>query len=162
MANVGYGCAVDALPTTDSIDEAMIELLQEDGRRSVASMAKIVNLSTSAVKRRLDRLERDRIITGYTALVDRYRHGRQLEALTELRFNGKTNLDQIRTAVMSLQQVQAVFTTAWDPDAVVWLRVEDRDGLRQAIDGIRRNVEVTGTKTLLILESWWRDPRDAG
>jgi Lrp/AsnC family transcriptional regulator, leucine-responsive regulatory protein len=140
----------------DSVDETILQLLERDGRRSIASIAKHVNLSASAVKRRVDYLERNRIITGYTAIVDRQRHGRRLDAIAELRFSGSSNLDEIRTAVSHLPHVYAIFTTAGDPDAVVWLSVEDSEGFRTAIDGIRRTGRVIGTKTLVILDSWWR------
>ena len=55
-----------------------------------------------------------------------------------------------------MPEVVAVFTTAGDPDALVWLRVSDMDQLGHAIDRLRRSGRVTGTKTLIVLDTWTR------
>jgi DNA-binding Lrp family transcriptional regulator len=138
----------------DGTDLEIIELLQEDGRRTVADIAKRVSLSAPAVKRRVDRLEATGVITGYTALVDHGKLGRPLEAFTELRFSGNTRVDEISTIAEDLPEVQAVFTMAGDPDALVWMRVRDVDHLKRVVDRLRRNRKVTGTKTLMVLGTW--------
>lgn len=46
----------------DAIDRQIIELLQEDGRRPVTDMARIVNASGSTIQRRIDRLIDEGII----------------------------------------------------------------------------------------------------
>ncbi|MDW6065105.1 Lrp/AsnC ligand binding domain-containing protein [Streptomyces sp. FXJ1.4098] len=56
-----------------------------------------------------------------------------------------------------MPEVQAVFTIAGDPDALVHVRVRDIEHLQQVIDGLRRAGQVTGTKTLMVLGSWTRD-----
>ena len=57
---------------------------------------------------------------------------------------------------MQLSEVQAVFTTAGDPDALVWLQVPDVERLGQVIEQLRRRGRVTGTKTLIVLDTWSR------
>ena len=54
----------------DDIDEQILDLLERDGRRPLADLATEVNLSTSAVKRRVDRLERTGVIVGFSAIID--------------------------------------------------------------------------------------------
>jgi DNA-binding Lrp family transcriptional regulator len=53
----------------DAIDRKMLGLLRADGRISNADLARQVGLSPSACLRRLQVLERDGTIQGYTALV---------------------------------------------------------------------------------------------
>lgn len=53
----------------DPVDAKLISLLRADGRRSVASMGKELNLSRTAVQTRLQRLLRDRSILGFTAIL---------------------------------------------------------------------------------------------
>ncbi len=52
--------------------------------------------------------------------------------------------------------MQAVYTIAGDPDALVQLRVRDMHHLQDVIDGLRRTGQVTGTKTLMVLGHWIR------
>ena len=138
----------------DSTDHAILELLQTDARRTLADIGSQVNLSASAVKRRIDRLEERGIIIGYRAVVDQSKLGRELQAFAELTFAGDTRVADIASTAQGLPEVQAVFTTAGDPDALVWIRVRDIADLTRVIDLLRRSGRVTGTKTLMVLDTW--------
>lgn len=142
------------MPADDDLDRTdleLVDLLRADARRTLADMATRVSLSAPAVKRRIDRLERIGVITGYTAIVDHGRLGRPLEAFTELRFTGTTLVDEIARIAAAIPEVETVFTTAGDPDALVHLRVRDVDDLKRVVDLLRRSGMVTGTKTLMVL-----------
>lgn len=135
----------------DATDIEIIELLRRDARRTFADIAARVSLSAPAVKRRVDRLERDGVITGYTALVDHGKLGQPLQAFTELRFTGNSPVDEIAGIAGDIPEVQTIFTTAGDPDALAWIRVRDVEDLKRVIDLLRRSGRVTGTKTLMVL-----------
>jgi Lrp/AsnC family transcriptional regulator, leucine-responsive regulatory protein len=137
----------------DDLDERILALLVEDGRRSASHIGRCVNLSPAAAKRRIDRLERLGVITGYRALVDHARLGSQIEAFVELRFVGTTQVDDIEGTVSGLPEVVEAFTTAGDPDALVRVRATGLEHLKQVVDRIRRTGKVTGTKTLIVLGS---------
>lgn len=55
----------------DRIDIQLLELLQRDGRLSIAELAEKVALSQSPCARRLKRLEEEGFIAGYRAVLDR-------------------------------------------------------------------------------------------
>jgi Lrp/AsnC family leucine-responsive transcriptional regulator len=137
----------------DEIDTKIVGLLVKDGRRTLSDIGKAVGLSAPAVKRRLDRLEEDGVILGYTALLDHSKLGRPIEAFTELRFAGKTKVADIAGVASGLAEVEAVHTIAGDPDALVHMRVRDVADLTRVIDALRRTGKVTGTKTLIVLAS---------
>jgi DNA-binding Lrp family transcriptional regulator len=138
----------------DDIDHTILALLQENARRRLTEIAGHVNLSVSAVKRRIDRLEEAGVIAGYRAVVDQDKLGRPLEAFAELTFAGDTKVADISGVAAGLPEVQAVFTTAGDPDALVWIRVRDIADLTRVIDLLRRSGRVTSTKTLMVLDTW--------
>jgi len=143
---------VSVAPTgVDRTDLEIIELLRQDARRTLADIAERVSLSSAAVKRRVDRLERDGVITGYTALVDHGKLGQPLQAFTELRFAGDSPVEEIAAIAEGIPEVQTIFTTAGDPDALAWIRVRDVEDLKRVIDLLRRSGRVTGTKTLMVL-----------
>jgi Lrp/AsnC family leucine-responsive transcriptional regulator len=139
----------------DGIDQRIISLLVEDGRRSASEIGRLVNLSPAAAKRRIDRLESTGVIRGYTAILDHAMLGGGLEAFTELRFAPGTQVDDIDRAVDGLPEVVEAFTLAGDPDALVHLRVASVDHLKAVIDRIRRGrrggAKIIGTKTLIVL-----------
>ena len=149
---------MDAPPVElDSIDHDILDLLRENSRRTLADVGGHVRLSASAVKRRVDRLEELGVIVGYGIRIDHTKLGRQLEAFTELTFAGDTMVADIAAVAHELPEVQAVFTTAGDPDALVWIRVKDVNDLTRVIDLLRRSGSVTGTKTLMVLDTWMAD-----
>ncbi len=54
----------------DEVDRKILTELQRDGRLSSQALAERVNLSTTPCWRRVKRLEKDGVITGYVSTVD--------------------------------------------------------------------------------------------
>ncbi len=71
----------------DSFDRQIIRELQADGRITNNELAERINLSPSPCLRRLRNLERDGVITGYTALVDHEKYGLPISAFTMIRLD---------------------------------------------------------------------------
>lgn len=140
----------------DTVDRQILDLLVEDGRRTVKEIADLVGLSPSPVRRRIERLEQRGVITGYTAVIDESALSPTFEAFAELRFAGDTKVTDITDSVKDIPEVTAVYTVAGDPDAIVHFRLDDLSHLHQVIDQIRRGGHVIGTKTLMVLDSWQR------
>ena len=147
---------MEADQSLDGTDLEILDLLAADARRTLADIAARVSLSAPAVKRRIDRLERLGVITGFTVLIDEAKLGRPLEAFAELRFAGNTTVDEIPAVAAEIPEVLAVFTVAGDPDALVWIRVRDVGHLKTVVDQLRRRGNVTGTKTMMVLGTWKR------
>ncbi|MEV5573555.1 Lrp/AsnC family transcriptional regulator [Spirillospora sp. NPDC052269] len=144
----------------DDIDHSLLRLLRQDARRTFSEMAEKVGLSVAAVKRRVDRLRDLGVITGFTAQIDYAKLGWGIEAFTELRYAGSAPVSEIiRTATVA-PEVQAIYTTAGDPDALVSIRARDMRHLQQVIDTLRRAGNVTGTKTLMVMDVWTRSDVD--
>ncbi|MEL5953585.1 Lrp/AsnC family transcriptional regulator [Streptomyces sp. CLV115] len=141
----------------DDVDHQLLRMLKEDGRRTFSEMAPAVGLSVAAVKRRVDRLRDSGVITGFTAQVDHSKLGWTIEAFVELTYTGTTPVGEIVRTAYKTAEVQAVFTIAGAPDALVHVRVRDIGHLQHVIDGLRRAGNVTGTKTLMVLGSWTRN-----
>jgi DNA-binding Lrp family transcriptional regulator len=151
------GALMSDVEHVDSTDGVILGLLVQDGRRSITEIAEHVSLSPSAVKRRIDRLERLGVIAGYTVVLDHNKLGSSFEAFVELRFAGDAKVEMITMAATSVPEVQEVFTVAGDPDALVRVRVSGVQNLRDVIDRLRRSGPVIGTKTLMVLGAWRRD-----
>jgi Lrp/AsnC family leucine-responsive transcriptional regulator len=69
----------------DTIDRRMLDVLQREGRISNAALAERLHLSPSPCLRRLRALERDGVISGYRAVLDRQRVGLGLTVFIELK-----------------------------------------------------------------------------
>lgn len=143
-------------PKIDEIDNAILALLRQDARRTITDIATKVNLSPAPVKRRIERLEQLGVIVGYTLVVDHAKLAGSIEAFTELTFVGNTEFDQIVASASEIPEVRELFTTAGDTDALARIRVQDIDHLKHVVNRLRRSNHITGTRTLMILDSWAR------
>ena len=75
-----------------------------------------------AVKRRVDRLERDGVLLGYTAIVDPEAFGWHAEAFVDLYCEGTMAAGAIKAAVQSEPGVIAAHTVAGEASALLHIR----------------------------------------
>ena len=68
----------------DPTDREILALLRQDSRRTLSDIAGRVTLSVAAVKRRIDRMQRDGVITGFTVRVDYAKLGWGVSPLVSL------------------------------------------------------------------------------
>jgi Lrp/AsnC family transcriptional regulator, leucine-responsive regulatory protein len=147
----------------DAVDRKIMEILRADARRTVRDIARMVSLTSAPVRRRIDRLEAAGVILGYSAVFDRAKMGSALDAVTELRFAGDTNIDHIVAFARTLPEIDEVLTLAGDPDALVRIRVDNVEHLQRVVNQLRSSgAGVIGTKTLLVLASWQRGSAEPG
>ena len=69
----------------DAQARVILDLLRRNGRATVAEMSSATGLSASACSRRLRRLEDQRVIRGYRAIIDPRADGRGLTAFVAVR-----------------------------------------------------------------------------
>src|ERR687893_2935993 len=86
-------------PGMDAIDRQIVALLRQDARRSFQSIGMRVSLSAPAVKRRVDRLEAEGVIRGYSAAVDPERFGWHTHAFVALFCEGRMSGGDVQSAV---------------------------------------------------------------
>ena len=73
----------------DRVDHAILEILQQDGRRANVDLADAVHLSPSACLRRIRRLEEAGVIDRYAALLDPSRVGLGTDVFVEITLAGQ-------------------------------------------------------------------------
>ena len=137
----------------DKIDEQIVALLRENARRSFHDIGEHVSLSAPAVKRRVDRLEREGVIRGYSANVDPSAIGWNTHAFVELFCEGRMSGDEVRAAVGEHPEVEGAYTVAGSPSAILHLRASDTQHLEEALERIRDSQGVIRTQTQVVLST---------
>jgi DNA-binding Lrp family transcriptional regulator len=135
----------------DEIDRNIVASLREDGRMSLASLGERVNLSSPAVKRRVDRLRASGVITGFTALVDPGALGWGTEAFVEVHCAANMSPSALRETLAGEPEVVAAYTVSGDADALVHVRATDVAHLEATVERIRARPEIARTKTTIVL-----------
>ena len=142
----------------DAIDHQIVVLLREDARRSFQSIGSRVGLTAPAVKRRVDRLEADGVIRGYTATIDPSRFGWSTHAFVALFCEGRMAAQEVREAVAGNPEVEAAWTVAGEASAMLHVRARDTAHLEEALERIRDSPGVTRTQTQIVLSTLFERP----
>jgi DNA-binding Lrp family transcriptional regulator len=137
----------------DEVDRKIVALLREDARRSFQDMGRHVHLSAPAVKRRVDRLEADGAILGYTAIVDPPVFGWHAEAFVDLYCEGKLPGEAIKRAVRHEPGVVAAHTVAGEASALLHVMARDTKDLEQTLERIRAVDGISRTVTEVVLST---------
>ena len=134
----------------DDVSRAIIEQLQEDGRRPYARIATAVGLSEAAVRQRVQRLL-DAKIMQIVAVTDPVQVGFTRQAMIGLKVEGDLNLAADRIAEMA--EVDYVVVTAGSFDLLVEVVCEDDDHLLDLLaTRIRAVPGVRSTETFVYLK----------
>lgn len=137
----------------DATDRRIVALLRENARRSFSDIGEHVHLSAPAVKRRLDRLEREGVVLGYTAVIDSKAFGYNAEAFVDLYCEGTMPGSAIRRAVEQEPGVVSAHTVAGEASALLHVMAEDTKSLELALERIRGTQGVTRTVTEVVLST---------
>ena len=112
----------------DDIDKSLLVALQEDGRYSMRALADIVGVALGTVSNRLNKLEENGVITGYTVNLNPDKIGWEMTVVVGLRIV-KGRLLEIQELIATDSRVFAVYDVTGDMDSLVFARVKDRDDL---------------------------------
>jgi DNA-binding Lrp family transcriptional regulator len=137
----------------DAVDRKIVSLLRENARRSFKDIGKHVHLSAPAVKRRVDRLERDGVIRGYSANIDPAAFGMHAEAFVDLFCDGRMPGEAIKRVVEKEPAVVSAHTVAGGASAVLHVMAEDTRDLELALERIRKVEGVDRTVTEVVLST---------
>ncbi|MGY1839964.1 MULTISPECIES: Lrp/AsnC family transcriptional regulator [unclassified Modestobacter] len=139
-------------PGLDDVDRRIVAALRADARLSVRALAEQVHASRAAVHARVQRLERDGVLTGWSARVDPARLGLTVTAFVNLRI-AQHAWKEVRERIGAVPEVWHAALVSGDHDLVLLVRTTDAGALRdlvlntlQAIPGVR------GTETVLVLD----------
>jgi DNA-binding Lrp family transcriptional regulator len=137
----------------DDTDREIVALLRENARRSYQDIGGRVHLSAPAVKRRVDRLEADGVIRGYTAIIDPPVFGWHAEAFVDLYCEGKMPGESIKRAVGREAGVVSAHTVAGEASALLHVMARDTKDLEAVLERIRATDGVTRTVTEVVLST---------
>jgi Lrp/AsnC family transcriptional regulator for asnA, asnC and gidA len=134
----------------DDVSKAIIEQLQQDGRRSYAAIGKVVGLSEAAVRQRVQRLTESGVMQ-VVAVTDPLQLGFARQAMVGIRAKGE--LESVAEALADLEEVDYVVITAGTYDLLAEVVAESDDHLLELISGkIRTIANIESTETFMYLK----------
>lgn len=135
----------------DEKDLEIVRLLMDDAWLTQAQIGERVNLSPSAVQRRIDRLRASGVITGATATIDpaALRKPTRLYLLLELNDDGKASLDHLVDSLKQGGDISSVDLLAGAHDVLVTVDCDDIEAFFDyAMEALNENTNVRHCSTL--------------
>lgn len=136
----------------DELDHRLIGLLRQDARASVAALAQRLGVSRGTVTNRLARLERERVIVGYTLRLRPESLPDEIRAWTSIAVEG--NQHGVVRALLGEPGVSALHDTNGRWDLLAELRAASTAELSQVLERIRLIKGIRHTETSILLASY--------
>ncbi len=134
----------------DDVSRAIIEQLQEDGRRPYATIGKAVGLSEAAVRQRVQKLVESGVMQ-IVAVTDPMQVGFHRQAMIQLSIDG--DCEPVVSALEQIPEVVYIVVVAGSVDILAEVVVKDDEHLLSLLNGLIRTLPgVRRTETLLYLK----------
>ncbi len=133
-------------------DEELIALLRENGRMPVSELARRMSASRTAVQRRLEKLERNQVITGYTAILSQDYHSQRVRALVMLKFPPRERA-AVEAKLAAMPQLSALYSISGVFDMATIIAAPSMEVLDQLIDKIGCLEGIDETMSSIILST---------
>jgi len=131
--------------TLDETDEALVRLLRENARLPAAELARLLKLSRTTVQSRLERLERNGVIEGYTVRLASTFSKTMIRAHVLITVTPKA-ASRAERDLKRIPQITALYSVSGPHDLIAVIEaisVEQMDHLIDeigALDGIERTI----------------------
>ncbi len=140
------------MPPLDDTDRRLIALLREDGRMSVATIARRLDVARATANSRLARLISSGVIVGFSVRVRDEAATDQIRAMSLIEVEGRTT-DAVIRRLRGFPEITALHTTNGGWDLVAELHVDSLAGFDQVLGRIRSTDGVVNSETSLLLSS---------
>jgi len=132
------------MPKLDEVDTRILELLEEDARRSFTEMAEKLNASESSIRKRVSTLQKEGVIRKFTIKVDNTKLGLNTIAIVGIDVDSDKMLE-IAQKLCDLKEVKCVATSSGDH--MIMLEIWAKNGKElnrlisekiEGVDGVRK------------------------
>ncbi len=136
----------------DDTDRALLSLLREDARASTAALARRLGLSRTTVQSRIERLQRRRVIAGYTVVVPDEVEAALVRAHVMITLDAR-QAGGIEAALRRIPEVRVLHSVSGPFDLIAIVAAESVGRLDTLIDAIGAIAGVERTTSAIVLST---------
>jgi DNA-binding Lrp family transcriptional regulator len=136
----------------DDTDRALLALLRDNARAGVAELARKLKLARTTVQSRLARLERERVIAGYTVVVPDEAEAALVRAHVLITARPKAGAG-IEAALRKIPEVRTLLSVSGPFDLIALLAADSIGALDRLIDRIGAIEGVERTTSAIVLST---------
>ena len=119
----------------DNIDKKLINLLQEDSKQTTKKLSLQLNLSVTAVYERVKKLEHQKVIEKYVAIINKNKIEKSFLVFCHIKLiqHSKEHVTTFEREVLKLEEVSECFHVSGDYDYILKVYVKDMDAYRDFV-----------------------------
>ncbi|MCI2228880.1 Lrp/AsnC family transcriptional regulator [Polaribacter sp. MSW13] len=116
----------------DSTDKKLINLLQNDSKQTTKQLSLQLNLSVTAVYERIKKLEKEKVIQKYVALINKNKIGKSSLVFCHVKLiqHSREYVTTFEREILKLEEVSECFHVSGDYDYILKIYVKDMDEYR--------------------------------
>ena len=142
----------------DKTDMKILKNLMVNSRLSSRQLALNLGMSTVTVLSRIKKLEKEKIIKGYTAIIDHEKLGYGLTAIIEI-IAKKNKIIDMEEELAKMDNVCGVYDITGNADTIVIAKFKERNELSKFVKGLSAISDVENTITHIVLNTAKEDFR---
>ncbi len=144
----------------DTIDNKIIEILQENGRISHEEISRKLNLSRPAIHQRIAKLEEKKIISGYTVKINWDKLGYNVSIIVSLKVH-TDNYYKLIEDIMKLKiqdtMIEECYRATGEWCILLKIRTMSTKNITKLHDVLLRDERIIDTSTVLLLSNQSED-----
>jgi len=141
----------------DILDMKIIKALQADARKSIIQLAREVGANEATVRRRIDKLLKERIIERFTVVLDYHKLGRIIKAFIGLRVQ-PAKLKEIVDHLSKHPDIQVLYRTSGDTDIFAEVIFEKMEDLNTFLEEELKLEGILGTIVTIVIGPYKKCP----
>ena len=134
----------------DELDKQILSILSSDSTMGYTKIAEELKRSHTTIKKRIDRLEREKIIKNYTIGIDYEKLGYDIIAVIEAQIS-QGKLIEFEELIAKHPNVFGVFDLTGDYDSLILVRFKTRAELSDIVKSVLSSGYVIRTNTHVVL-----------
>ena len=142
----------------DETDQKILRNLLVDARQSARQLALNLGMSTVTILSRIKKMEKEKIIHGYTAIIDHEKIGYTLTAIIEIMAKNDKIVD-IEKELSKFENVCGVYDITGSTDTIIIAKFKERNELSKFVKGLASIPNVENTITHVVLNTAKEDFR---
>ncbi len=142
----------------DKTDEKILKNLMMDARQSARQLALKLGMSTVTILSRIKKMEKEKIILGYTTRINHEKLGYSLTAIIEI-LAKNDKIVGVEDEIAKFENVCGVYDITGSTDTVIVAKFKERNELSTFVKGLAAIPNVENTITHVVLNTTKEDFR---
>ena len=138
----------------DDKDKQIIDLLVSSGREPATNISEKVGLSVPSVTERIKKLQENKVISGFKAVVNYKNLGFDVSALITIISESSSDYHEFRNETNNNNEIVKCFSTTGNGSHVLFVRTKNTNSLEKLLSKIQQWPGVKRTETQLILSTY--------